>query len=90
MKECNKNLYNNLIDYLKKCDENYVEIFVEYKDEEFGHKSLIMQYNKTVNGGWLGYCINIFDYDFYDIYEIISFTPITNLTIIDEDKVLKN
>ena len=80
MKECNKNIYSKIQDYLNKCLDTYVEIVVEYEDETVGSQHQIIQYNRTASHTWLGVVGNMFDFDFFDCKEVISFVPFCNLT----------
>ena len=80
MKECNKNIYSKIQDYLNRCLDTYVEIVVEYEDETVGSQHQIIQYNRTASHTWLGVIGNMFDFDFFDCKEVISFVPFCNLT----------
>lgn len=80
MKECNKNIYSKIQDYLNRCLDTYVEIVVEYEDETVGSQHQIIQYNRTASHTWLGVVGNMFDFDFFDCKEVISFVPFCNLT----------
>lgn len=93
MKACNQNIYNKIQEYLNRCLNTYVEIVVEYEDEIVGSQHQIIQYNRTANHKWLGVVGNMFDYDFFDCKEVISFVPFCNLTAtentvvtVDEDE----
>ena len=93
MKACNQNIYNKIQEYLNRCLNTYVEIVVEYKDEIVGSQHQIIQYNRTTNHTWLGVVGNMFDFDFFDCKEVISFVPFCNLTAtentvvtVDEDE----
>lgn len=80
MKACNQNIYNKIQEYLNKCLNTYVEIVVEYKDETVGSCHQIIQYNRTANHTWLGAIGNMFDFDFFDCKEVVSFVPFCDLT----------
>lgn len=92
MKECNKNIYQKIQEYLSKCLDTYVEIVIEYKDEPGRNLHQVVQYNRTASDTWLGVVGNMFDFDFFDCKEVVSFVPFCNLTpaensviAIDED-----
>ena len=80
MKDCNKNIYQKIREYLDGCLTPFVEIVIEYKDETFGNLHQIVQYNRTVSDTWLGVIGNMFDFDFFDCKEVVSFVPFCNLT----------
>lgn len=92
MKECNKKIYEKIREYLDTCLTPFVEIVIEYKDEPGRNLHQVVQYNKTLSDTWLGVVGNMFDFDFFDCKEVISFVPLCNLTptensviTIDED-----
>lgn len=80
MKDCNKKIYQKIREYLDSCVTPFVEIVIEYKDETFGNLHQIVQYNRTVSDTWLGVIGNMFDFDFFDCKEVVSFVPFCNLT----------
>ena len=80
MKKCNKKNYQNIREYLDSCLTSFVEIVIEYKDETFGNLHQIVQYNRTGSDTWLGVIGNMFDFDFFDCKEVVSFVPFCNLT----------
>lgn len=80
MKECNKKIYDKIREYLDTCLTPFVEIVIEYKDETFGNLHQIVQYNRTASKSWLGVVGNMFDFDFFDCKEVVSFVPFCNLT----------
>ena len=80
MKDCNKNIYQKIREYLDSCLNPFVEIVIEYKDETFGNLHQVVQYNRTVSDTWLGVIGNMFDFDFFDCKEVVSFVPFCNLT----------
>lgn len=80
MKDCNKNIYQKIREHLDSCLTPFVEIVIEYKDETFGNLHQIVQYNRTGSDTWLGVIGNMFDFDFFDCKEIVSFVPFCNLT----------
>lgn len=80
MKDCNKKIYDKIREYLDNCLDKYVEIVIEYKDETFGNLHQIVQYNRTASNTWLGVIGNMFDFDFFDCKEVVSFVPFRNLT----------
>ena len=80
MKDCNKNIYQKIQDYLARCLDTYVEIVVEYKNENGRSQHHIIQYNRLADGTWIGDCGNMFDYDFFDIKVVISFVPFCQLS----------
>jgi hypothetical protein len=80
MKKCNKKIYQNIREYLDSCLTSFVEIVIEYKDETFGNLHQIVQYNRTGSDTWLGVIGNMFDFDFFDCKEVVSFVPFCNLT----------
>lgn len=80
MKECNKKIYEKIREYLDTCLTQFVEIVIEYKDETFGNLHQIVQYNRTASKTWLGVVGNMFDFDFFDCKEVVSFVPFCNLT----------
>ena len=80
MKECNKNIYSKIQEYLNRCLNTYVEIVVEYEDEIVGSQHQIIQYNRTASHSWLGVDGNMFDFDFFDCKEVVSFVPFCNMT----------
>lgn len=83
MKACNVKVYDKLIEYLNSCDDDYVEVIVCYKDNEQDIKHNIIQYHKTLNG-WYGSCGSMFDFDFFDIKEVVSFTPLSEIALISD------
>lgn len=80
MKECNKKIYDKIQEYLDSCLTPFVEIVIEYKDEPGRNLHQIVQYNRTGSDTWLGVIGNMFDFDFFDCKEIVSFVPFCNLT----------
>lgn len=80
MKDCNKKIYNKIREYLDNCLDTYVEIVIEYKDDAFRNLHQIVQYNRTASNTWLGVVGNMFDFDFFDCKEVVSFVPFRNLT----------
>ena len=80
MKECNKKIYDKIREYLDSCLDTYVEIVIEYKDGKFGNLHQVVQYNRTASNTWLGVVGNMFDFDFFDCKEVVSFVPFCNLT----------
>ena len=80
MKDCNKNIYQKIREYLDSCLTPFVEIVIEYKDETFGNLHQVVQYNRTASDTWLGVIGNMFDFDFFDCKEVVSFVPFCNLT----------
>ena len=80
MKGCNKTIYQKIREYLDSCLTPFVEIVIEYKDETFGNLHQIVQYNRTANNMWFGVVGNMFDFDFFDCKEVVSFVPFSNLT----------
>lgn len=80
MKDCNKKIYEKIREYLDNCLDKYVEIVIEYKDDTFGNLHQIVQYNRTASNTWLGVVGNMFDFDFFDCKEVVSFVPFRNLT----------
>ena len=80
MKDCNKKIYEKIREYLDNCLDTYVEIVIEYKDGTFGNLHQIVQYNRTASNTWLGVIGNMFDFDFFDCKEVVSFVPFRNLT----------
>lgn len=80
MKECNKNIYSKIQDYLNRCLDTYVEIIIEYKDGPGRNMHQVVQYNRTASDTWLGVIGNMFDFDFFDCKDVISFVPFCNLT----------
>lgn len=88
MKECNKNIYQKIQDYLSKCLNTYVEIIIEYKDEPGRNLHQIVQYNRTASDTWLGVIGNMFDFDFFDCKEVVSFVPFCNITVTDENSIV--
>lgn len=80
MKACNQDIYNKIQEYLNRCLNTYVEIVVEYEDEIVGSQHQIIQYNRTGSDTWLGVIGNMFDFDFFDCKEVVSFVPFCNLT----------
>lgn len=87
MKECNKNIYQKIQDYLSKCLNTYVEIVIEYIDESGRNLHQIVQYNRTASDTWLGVIGNMFDFDFFDCKEIVSFVPFCNMTVAENSVV---
>ena len=80
MKDCNKNIYQKIREYLDSCLTPFVEIVIEYKDETFGNLHQVVQYNRTASDTWLGVIGNMFEFDFFDCKEVVSFVPFCNLT----------
>ena len=87
MKECNKNIYQKIQDYLSKCLNTYVEIIIEYKDEPGRNLHQIVQYNRTASDTWLGIIGNMFDFDFFDCKEVVSFVPFCEMTVAENSVV---
>ena len=80
MKDCNKKIYEKIREYLNSCLTPFVEIVIEYKDEPGRNLHQVVHYNKTLSDTWLGVVGNMFDFDFFDCKEVISFVPLCNLT----------
>ena len=80
MKDCNKKIYQKIQEYLDRCLTPFVEIVIEYKDEHGRNLHQVVQYNRTLSDTWLGVVGNMFDFDFFDCKEVISFVPFCNLT----------
>ena len=80
MKDCNKKIYQKIREYLDTCLTPSVEIVIEYKDEPGCNLHQVVQYNRTANDTWLGVIGNMFDFDFFDCKEVVSFVPFCNLT----------
>ena len=80
MKDCNKKIYEKIREYLDTCLTPFVEIVIEYIDEPGRNLHQVGQYNITGSGTWLGVVGNMFDFDFFDIKEVVSFVPLCNLT----------
>lgn len=93
MKDCNKKIYDKIREYLDSCLTSSVEIVIEYKDEPGRNLHQVVQYNRTGSDTWLGVVGNMFDFDFFDCKEVVSFVPFCNLTAtentvvaVDEDE----
>lgn len=80
MKDCNKKIYEKIREYLDICLTPFVEIVIEYNDGPDRNLHQVVQYNRTSSGTWLGVVGNMFDFDFFDCKEVISFVPFCNLT----------
>ena len=80
MKECSKKIYDKIREYLDSCLTPFVEIVIEYIDEPGRNLHQIVQYNRTASDTWLGVVGNMFDFDFFDCKEVVSFVPFSNLT----------
>lgn len=80
MKDCNKKIYDKIREYLDNCLDTYVEIVIEYKDGPGRNLHQVVQYNRTASNTWLGVVGNMFDFDFFDCKEVVSFVPFLNLT----------
>lgn len=80
MKDCNKKIYDKIREYLDTCLTSSVEIVIEYKDEPGRNLHQVVQYNRTASDTWLGVVGNMFDFDFFDCKEVVSFVPFCNLT----------
>jgi hypothetical protein len=80
MKDCNKKIYQKIREYLDTCLTPFVEIVIEYIDEPGRNLHQVVQYNRTGSGTWLGVVGNMFDFDFFDIKEVVSYVPLCNLT----------
>lgn len=92
MKDCNKKIYDKIREYLDTCLTQFVEVVIEYKDGPDRNLHQVVQYNRTASNTWLGVVGNMFDFDFFDCKEVVSFVPFCNLTptentvvTIDED-----
>ena len=92
MKDYNKKIYEKIREYLDTCLTQFVEIVIEYKDGPDRNLHQVVQYNRTSSDTWLGVVGNMFDFDFFDCKEVVSFVPLCNLTptentvvTIDED-----
>lgn len=93
MKDCNKKIYQKIREYLDSCLTPFVEIVIEYNDDSDRNLHQVVQYNRTANDTWLGVIGNMFDFDFFDCKEVVSFVPFCNLTAtentvvtVDEDE----
>ena len=80
MKDCNKKIYQKIREYLDRCLTPFVEIVIEYNDGPDRNLHQVVQYNRTASNTWLGVVGNLFDFDFFDCKEIVSFVPFCNLT----------
>ena len=80
MKDCNKKIYQKIREYLDSCLTPFVEIVIEYNDGPDRNLHQVVQYNRTASNTWLGVVGNLFDLDFFDCKEIVSFVPFCNLT----------
>lgn len=80
MKDCNKKIYDKIREYLDTCLTPFVEIVIEYKDGSGRNLHQIVQYNRTGSDTWLGVIGNMFEFDFFDCKEVVSFVPFCNLT----------
>lgn len=92
MKDCNKKIYEKIREYLDSCLTPFVEIVIEYNDGPDRNMHQVVQYNRTASDTWLGVVGNMFDFDFFDCKEVVSFVPFCNLVptenaivTIDED-----
>lgn len=79
MKDCNKQNWEKLHDYLNNCGKDYVEVLVRYLDEG-NYRHQIIQYYNT-NNQWFGRCGNMFDFDFFDIYEIVMAMDMEQISV---------
>lgn len=93
MKDCNKKIYDKIREYLDTCLTPFVEIVIEYNDGSDRNLHQVVQYNRTANDTWLGVIGNMFDFNFFDCKEVVSFVPFCNLTAtentvvaVDEDE----
>lgn len=80
MKDCNKKIYDKIREYLDTCLTPFVEIVIEYNDGSDRNLHQVVQYNRTANDTWLGVIGNMFDFNFFDCKEVVSFVPFCNLT----------
>ena len=80
MKDCNKKIYEKIREYLDTCLTPFVEIVIEYNDGPDRNLHQVVQYNRTSSDTWLGVVGNMFDFDFFDCKEVISFVPFCNMT----------
>ena len=80
MKDCNKKIYEKIREYLDTCLTPFVEIVIEYNDGPDRNMHQVVQYNRTASNTWLGVVGNMFDFDFFDCKEVVSFVPFCNLT----------
>ena len=87
MKECNKNIYQKIQEYLDSCLTPFVEIVIEYIDEPGRNLHQIVQYNRTASDVWLGVIGNMFDFDFFDCKEVVSFVPFCDMTVTENSVV---
>lgn len=87
MKECNKKIYDKIREYLDSCLTPFVEIVIEYIDEPGRNLHQIVQYNRTASDTWLGVVGNMFDFDFFDCKEVVSFVPFCNMTVAENSVV---
>ena len=87
MKDCNKKIYQKIREYLDGCLTPFVENVIEYKDETFGNLHQVVQYNRTGSDTLLGAIGNMFDFDFFDCKEVVSFVPFCNLTATENTAV---
>ena len=79
MKDCNKQICEELRNYLNKCGKDYVEILVRYLDEGNYRHQIIQYYN--ANNQWFGRCGNMFDFDFFDIYEVVIAMDMDHISV---------
>ena len=87
MKDCNKKIYEKIREYLDNCLDTYVEIVIEYKDGPGRNLHQVVQYNRTASNTWLGVIGNMFDFDFFDCKDVVSFVPFCNLTPTDNSVI---
>ena len=87
MKECSKKIYDKIREYLDSCLTPFVEIVIEYIDESGRNLHQIVQYNRTASDTWLGVVGNMFDFDFFDCKEVVSFVPFCNMTVAENSVV---
>lgn len=79
MKDCNKQICEELHNYLNKCGKDYVEVLVRYLDEGNYCHQIIQYYN--ANNQWFGKCGNMFDFDFFDMYEVVIAMDMDHISV---------
>ena len=87
MKECSKKIYDKIREYLDSCLTPFVEIVIDYIVEPGRNLHQIVQYNRTASDTWLGVVANMFDFDFFDCKEVVSFVPFCNMTVAENSVV---
>ena len=82
----NQKFRKNCREYFNSLPENVkrTSLFIKYLDEKEGAKYTVGEYFQNNMGHWIGTIDGVFDFDFFEIHEVVGFLPMENvLTAID-------